>query len=377
MHSQSSLSRAALVEKAHQREPHSRNDCRGCRATTFLSRFIALLFSQFLIVGSVTHVCGQDSDRVVARVNGAPITLKEVDATAINKIFSLQQQIFALRKAALENLISRKVLEIQAARKNLSVDDFAKQLLALPVTVALTQIEELYTENLLAFASMSPDEARQKVRLDLEAQARLKRYREALQGLRQATEIESFLEEPRLPVPVSRPYTSNGSGNALIVITEFSDFQCPYCKQVQPTLQQLLREYGSVLRIDFKNLPLEQHPLAAISARAAFCSAKQARFWDYHNALFAADEITRELLDVAATQSGLNLALFQECLGSTESRLAVIDDIREAKRLGIESTPTFLINGKPLRGAASIDQFKSIIERELKALRSGSSTQRR
>lgn len=377
MHSQSSLSRAALFENANQREQHSRHDCLGCCARTFLSRFITILFSQFLILGSLTHVCAQDSDRVVARVEGAPIMLREVDATAINKIFSLQQQIFALRKAALENFISRKVLEIHAARKNLSVDDFAKQLLALPVTVASTQIEELYTENLSAFALMSPDEARQKVRLDLEAQARLKRYREALQDLRQAMEIESFLEEPRLPVPASRPNASHGPGNALIVITEFSDFQCPYCKQVQPTLQQLMREYRNVVRIDFKNLPLEQHPLAAISARAAFCSAKQGRFWDYHNALFAANEITRELLDVAASRSGMNLALFQDCLGSTESRLAVIDDLQEAKRLGIESTPTFLINGKPLRGAANIDQFKSIIERELKALRSGSSTQPR
>ena len=373
MHSQTS--RAAFFGTGKKLDTHSRNDCSGSRVKHSLRQLITILSCHFLMLGSAMQVGGQESDGVVARVDGAPITLREVDAAAINKIFPLQQQIFALRKAALENLISRKVLETQAARKNLSAEDFANQLLALPVSVSASQIEELYTENLSAFASMSPDEARQKLRLDLEAQARLKHYREELQNLRRTMEIESVLDEPRLPVPSSRSYTSIGPVNALVVITEFSDFQCPYCRQVQSTVSKLMREYESVVRLDFKNLPLEQHPLAALSARAAFCGGKQGKFSDYHTALFTADEITRELLDIAATRSGLDLTLFQQCLSSTESRLAVVADIQEAKRLGIDSTPTFLINGKLLRGAASFDQFKSIIDRELKALRSGSSTQ--
>lgn len=377
MHSQSSLSRGPLFAKANKPKPPSLDACSRSRANDLLERLAIFLLCPLLILVSVTQVCSQESERVVATVDGAPITLREVDSTAINKIFSLQQQIFALRKAALENLILRKVLEAQAARKNLSVEDLTNQLLALPVTVSASQIEELYTENLSAFASMSPDEAKQKLRLDLETQGRLKRYREELQNLRQTMDIQSFLDEPRLPVPYPRDYASIGPTNALVVVTEFSDFQCPYCREVQSTLKQVMQEYGSEVRLDFRNLPLEQHPLAAIAARAAFCSGKQGRFWNYHSALFAADELTREFLDIAATRSGLNLTIFQECLSSTESRLAVVADIQEAKRLGIESTPTFLINGKLLRGAASFEQFKSIIDRELKALRSSSSTQRR
>jgi predicted DsbA family dithiol-disulfide isomerase len=366
MHSQSSLIRIEFA--AHG------NGLSSSRARIFLPQLIAILFLQWLMVG---WVCGQESDRVVATVNGAPITLRDVDATAINKIFPLQQQIFALRKAALENLISRRVLETQAARKNLSVEDLISQLLGPPVTVAATQVEELYTDNLSAFASMSADEARQKLRLDLETQARLKRYREQLLELRKAVQLESFLEEPRLPVPSAPPFSSIGPANAKVVITEFSDFQCPYCREVQSTIKQVLRQFGNNVRLDFKNLPLEQHAFATVSAQAAYCSGKQGRFWEYHDALFAADGISRDSLDVFAVRSGLNVMLFQDCLASTESRLAVTADIQEARRLGIDSTPTFLINGKLLRGAANFDQFKSIIEHDLKAMRSRSAAQQR
>jgi len=318
-----------------------------------------------------------DRDGVVARVNGSPITLREVDSPAAQKIFALQQQIFALRKSSLENLIVRRILETESTRRNVSIEVLKRTLLDGPVDVLPSQVEELYAENLPSFASMSADEAKEKLRLDLEAQARLKRYRAGLLELRRAFNVETFLEEPRLPMPVASGAASIGNRNAEIVITEFSDFQCPFCKGVQPTIKEVLRAYGDKVRLEFKHLPLEQHPLAKTSAQAAFCSGKQGRFWEYHDALFGSDDLSREFFDAAANKAGLQLALFQQCLTSAESRLAVIADLQDAKRLGIDSTPTFLINGKLLRGAASLDQFKSTIDRELKALRNSSAGQQR
>jgi protein-disulfide isomerase len=246
------------------------------------------------------------------------------------------------------------------------------QLLGGPVSVSPNQIEAVYLENLSAFGSMSTDEAKEKIRLDLEAQSRLKRYREELAKLRKTLNVEMMLDEPRLSVPTRTDFASTGSSTAEVVITEFSDFQCPYCKVVQPTLKQLLREYRGRVRLDFRHLPLEQHPLAAASAQAAFCSGKQGRFWEYHDALFAADFISKDFLQSAAIRYGLQREAFQTCLDSPESRAAILADRLEAKRLGIESTPTFLINGKLLRGAAGLDQFKLIIDRELKSSQSAS-----
>ncbi len=350
-----------------------------CAPNSITSRQRALVYVavSLLLLVAAASVKGQSEDRVVATVNGTALRLPEVDAAATAKIFSLQQQIYALRKSALENLISRKVLEIEATRRNISLDQLKNQLLSGTVNVSPNQVEGVYLENLAAFGSMSADEAKEKIRLDLETQARLKRYREELAKLRKTLKVELMLDEPRLPVSAKTDFASTGSSNAEVVITEFSDFQCPYCKAVQPTLKQLLREYEGRVRLDFKHLPLEQHPLAAASAQAAFCSGKQGHFWEYHDALFATDGISKEFLQSAAIRSGLQLDAFQACLDSPESRSAVVADLREAKRLGIESTPTFLINGKLLRGAASLDQFKLIIDRELRSSQSASADQRK
>ena len=344
---------------------------------TSRQRALVYLIVSLLMLVPANIVRGQSEDRVVATVNGTALRLPEVDAAATGKIFSLQQQIYALRKSALENLISRKVLEIEALRRNISVVQLKNHLLSGPVNVSPDQVEAVYLENLTAFGSMNADEAKEKIRLDLEAQARLKRYREELAKLRKTLKVELMLDEPRLPMPAKTDFASTGPPNAEVVLTEFSDFQCPYCKAVQPTLKQLLREYEGRVRLDFKHLPLEQHPLAAASAQAAFCSGKQGHFWEYHDALFATDAISKELLQSAALRSGLQLDAFQACLDSPESRSAVLADLREAKRLGIESTPTFLINGKLLRGAASLDQFKLIIDRELRTAQSASAGQRK
>jgi protein-disulfide isomerase len=343
------------------------------RANSPIYRLLVALVMLHSVTFSIAAiVVGQERNTVVAIVDGRKITNGEVDDSIANKVFALQQQLFALRKSALDNLISRSLLESEASRKQLTVDELKRQMLGGTVSVPASQVEELYTENLAVFALMSPDEAREKLRLDLEAQVRLKRYREELARLRGAAKVELLLQEPRLPTPLRANSASTGPAEAQVVITEFSDFQCPYCKAVQPVVKEVLRLYPNQVRLDFKHLPLDQHPLAAIAAQAAYCGAKQDAFWPFHDALFAATELTTEFLDLTATRTGLNVDLFKKCLDSSESRIAVIADLREAKRLGIDSTPTFLINGKLLRGAVGLEQFKVAIDRELRTTQSGS-----
>ncbi|HEX7294708.1 MAG TPA: thioredoxin domain-containing protein [Pyrinomonadaceae bacterium] len=328
------------------------------------SHVVLLIAIHLLIFFCVSVVRAQNDDAIVATVNGNVLRLNEVDAAATSKIFSLQQQIYAVRKSVLENLISRKVLEIEAGRRKISVDELKNQLLGEPSSVSADQVDAVYLENISAFGSMSPDEAKEKIRLDLQAQSRLKRYREELTKLRKTLNVQVLIDEPRLLVASKTASPSTGPSTAEVVITEFSDFQCPYCKAVQPTLKQLLREYGNRVRLEFKHLPLDQHAMAARSAQAAYCSGKQGRFWEYHDALFATEFISKDFLQTAAIRSGLQLEAFQACIDSPESRAAILTDRQEAKLLGIDGTPTFLINGKLLRGAASLDQFKLIIDRE-------------
>jgi len=123
----------------------------------------------FLIIANViagrAQTRAQNGELVVATVNGLSITERQVDEAATKQIFSLQQQLYAIRKIALDNLIIRKLLENEAQRRKVSVDELKRQMMSGPVEISTMQVEELYRQNASVFAMMSPDEAKEKLRL--------------------------------------------------------------------------------------------------------------------------------------------------------------------------------------------------------------------
>jgi len=116
----------------------------------------------------------------------------------------------------------------------------------------------------------------------------------------------------------------------------------------------------------FKHLPLEGHRNALPAARAAYCAGEQDRFWQFHDALFAAGSLSPAVFDQVAAEIGLGMTRFKACLSSEQSRAAVVRDMETARSFRIDSTPSFLINGKLLKGALSFADFQKVIERELK-----------
>lgn len=313
----------------------------------------------------------QSDEKVVALVDGRRITQKEVDDSIASQLLPLQQQLQALRRKALDNLILRAILEGEAKKRGVSVEELRRQLTAGRVEVPASQVEQLYLENAATFAAMSPDEAKERLRLDLESQARMRNYREALARLKAASAVELLPEgSESLSVGGLDGAPARGPAGASVIIVEFADFQCPYCKTSQATVRRVLQEYGSKVRLVFKHLPLtDVHPQALPAARAAFCAGEQGSFWQYHDALFAAEELSPEAFDKLAARLGLSLPEFTSCLDSESSRAAVIGDVREARRVGIDGVPAFVVNGKLVRGAVSFEEFKAIIERELSPAR--------
>src|ERR1043166_3715627 len=126
----------------------------------------------------------QTPETIVASVNNIEITQKQVDDSVAARIYPLQQQLYAIRKAALENLIVSKILEREAAARAVSIEELRRQLTLGEINVTRAQVEEAYTQNASYFAAMSPDEARERLRLDLENQERMKHYRAGLDALR-------------------------------------------------------------------------------------------------------------------------------------------------------------------------------------------------
>lgn len=324
----------------------------------------------FLILLLRLTAFAQEAETVVATVNGTEIRLKQVDESVLSAISPLQQQLYAIRKVALENLITTRLLEAEARSQGVSIEELRERLTRgeIPGEIKVTreQVEAAYAQNASFFASMSPDEARERLRLDLENQTRMRHYRAGVEELRRKWPVVVKLTAPAAPgsefddgSPVKGPL------KAAVTIVEFSDFECPYCAQVQGTLKQVMERYGGEVRLVFKHLPLEGHRNSLVAARAAYCAGEQDRFWQFHDALFATRELSPEVFDRISARLGLGREKFVACLSDEASRAAVVRDIELARRYRIDSTPSFLINGKLVKGALPFAEFQNLIEREL------------
>jgi protein-disulfide isomerase len=162
-----------------------------------------------------------------------------------------------------------------------------------------------------------------------------------------------------------------GPTDAPVTIIEFSDYQCPYCQlweqQVYP---RLMAEYSGQIRFIYRDLPIQGHPQALPAAVAANCAGEQNAYWPFHDALFSGQyELGRSTFVQYAADLGLNAAAFAACLDNKRNQDEPQKDFQDAVRLGINSTPTFVINGQVVVGAQPYENFKAIIDQALSAAR--------
>ena len=168
----------------------------------------------------------------------------------------------------------------------------------------------------------------------------------------------------RIAVPLGG--AQRGPSTAKVTIVEFSDFQCPFCGRVNPTLEQLLRDYPNDVRILFRHNPLPFHEHAALAAEASVAAEMQGKFWEMHDQLFADQkDLERPALELHAVQLGLDLTAFRAALDTHAGKARVDDDMSLARRLGVRGTPSFFIDGRPVQGAQPMAVFKQIIDDEI------------
>lgn len=158
-----------------------------------------------------------------------------------------------------------------------------------------------------------------------------------------------------------------GARRPLVTIVEFSDFQCPFCSRVNPTLDKVLEEYGDDVQLRFRNQPLGFHKRARPAARASLAAHAQGKFWKMHDKLFENQRALEDAdLERYAKEIGLDLIKFKRDMVSSRIDKQIERDQADAARWGARGTPTLFLNGVPIRGAQPLARFKSVIDRELK-----------
>jgi protein-disulfide isomerase len=174
-------------------------------------------------------------------------------------------------------------------------------------------------------------------------------------------------------VPLLSTAPSRGPAKAPVVIQMFSDFQCPFCKRVEPTLAELEKDLKGQIRIVWRHLPLPFHKHAQLAAEAAEEVRAQrgdAAFWQYRDLLFEAqgepDALARDNLVEMARKLGVDPVRFEAALDNHTHKARVEGDHAIANAVGISGTPAFVINDYYLSGAQPLQAFKKLVKLALK-----------
>lgn len=196
-------------------------------------------------------------------------------------------------------------------------------------------------------------------------QKRVEEYFQKKQGQR-APEVplEELIKNP-IQVDLNNAPTL-GPATAPITIVEFSDFQCPFCKRVIPTVKELLKKYDGKVRLAFRQHPLPMHQHSMSAAKASLAANAQGKFWALHDALFEnQQDLSDEGILKIARKVGLNMSRFKNDWKSTKFDAQIQADGDFAQKSGASGTPAFFINGVPFKGARPLESFSQLIDKLL------------
>lgn len=161
---------------------------------------------------------------------------------------------------------------------------------------------------------------------------------------------------------------TKGTQNPKVTLVEYSDFQCPACSAYFPMIEQAITEYSDRLSFTYRHFPLDQHKNALAASYASEAAGKQGKFWGMHKLIFerqadwAEQNNASEIFKGYAQELKLDLARFETDVVSTETKDAVDHDKETGLRSGVDSTPSFYLNGKKMQNPRSYDELKALIE---------------
>ena len=312
-------------------------------------------------------------DQVVAEVAGKPITLKDVDARweafdAAERA-RIVQAMYQNRRNMIELLIGDQLIANAAKATGQSVEAFiaadgAKRLPA----IAEADVAQFYEQNKDRAQGRTLDQLRGEIKPYLEERRRQQARAMLVEELKSkdGANVKVLLDPPRYTVPTTKDDPVRGNPAAPIAIVEFSDYQCPFCARVNPTLAKIRETYGDRVKIVFKDYPLPNHPQAPKAAEAARCAGEQNKYWEMHDAMFANQRALEvPSLKQSARAIGLDGAKFDSCLDSGKWEATIRAGSELGEQFGVNSTPTLYVNGRAVIGAMPFENFKQIIDEEL------------
>jgi len=180
-------------------------------------------------------------------------------------------------------------------------------------------------------------------------------------------------KELGLAVPVNENDHFKGTADATLSVVEYSDFQCPYCKNYQPVIDSLVSEFGNHIKLVYRAFPLRSiHPNAQIAAQAAESASLQGKFWEMHDKLFENQEAwskqsssdAKTSFESYAKELGLDLEKYKDDFGSSAVKNAIDDSYQSGMDSGVQGTPTIFVDNVKVADS-SLENLRSLIREKL------------
>lgn len=330
------------------------------------SLVVVLAFAFGCKAKSQTGISGGNSSSPAAVVDGVAITMQELDEAAKNQLQKVETQIYQIKKRTLDDMIETKLIEAAAKKKGLGTEKYlAEEVDAKVAAPTEDEIKALYDAR-KGDIKQSFDEVKGQIKGYLEQNRKAKAKQDLIARLNEGADIQIKLEPPRVTIDLEGAPILGEKG-AKVTLVEFSDYQCPFCKRVRPTIWRLMDEYKGKLGYAFFDFPLSFHRDAKKAHEAARCAGDQGKYFEYNRKVFDNQgSIGVDDLKNYAKQLNLNTGDFGKCLDSGKHAAEVEAAIEKGMNAGVSGTPAFFINGIMLSGAQPYESFKEIIEEELK-----------
>lgn len=300
---------------------------------------------------------------VMVEINGQKVTLADFERKHPAAFFQARNSFHDAQRKAVEEFVDEYLLEQQAAKEGITV----AQLLDKHVNskIAKDPSEETLRVYFEGVDTTEPYEAVRGKIIDSLRQRRMDKVKKAyLTNLRETSKIYYKVAPPRVDVSM-KDTPVRGAANARVMLVEYADYECPYCQQIQPTLDRLEAEFKGQIAFAYKDVPLPMHANAPKAAEASHCAEAQNKYWEYHDLLGRTKQLELPALKEAARTLKLDTKAFDQCLDSGVKSEIIKGYVAEAQALGVNGTPTFLINGRYFSGALTYEKLRSIVEEEL------------
>ncbi len=359
-----------------------------------------------LVAGLVRTYKGTQSRDIVAEIQGETLTLEKLKKDLANELVPVENDEYRILKKGVDEWHNSHLFEKEAKAQDISLDELFRKEIWSRVHVSYADSVQFYNQNKELF-DRSFEEVNSLITEELRRREYARAKNEYLEGLRKKFKAklrlkqpESFVEGLELPYVHSgeapkiaaekpsqapsqppaeavqpppppavtfddlegRPFL--GPADAPVTIVEFSDFHCPFCGRITPTLEQLMTNYPGKIRRVWRHFPLPMHPGADRTHEASECAFEQGKFWEYHDKLFetlGGDRSDSALTDLAK-QVGLDTKKFEPCLTSGKYKDLIQQEIQKGGEVGVEGTPMFFVNGQVVAGAYPYEHFDNLVQ---------------